>query len=80
MYKNIQVLQHYLPWFVLLDSILNLCEKLPQIYSYSAEDVARRCSRKLAFLKILDNPQRNGKHLCWSLFLIKLQAGGLQLY
>ena len=44
----------------------------------NAEAVARKCSRKKIFLKILENSQKN---ICARiLFSINFQPGGLQLY
>ena len=40
----------------------------------SAETVVQKCSVKKVFLEILQNAQ--GKHLCQSLFLIKLKVWG----
>ena len=42
------------------------------------ETVAKTCSVKKVFLEVSQNSQ--AKHLCQSLFLIKLQASSLQFY
>ena len=50
-----------------------------QLTCMDLEAVDRRCSSKYVSLKIFTNV--TGKHLSWSIFLIKLQAlTGLQLY
>ena len=47
------------------------------ILTYFKSTVARRCSIKKLFKNF---PKFTGKHLCRSLFLIKLQGSGHQLY
>ena len=42
------------------------------------EAVVKKCSVKKVFLEILQ--KLTGKGLCQSLFLVKLQASGLQLH
>ena len=47
------------------------------ILTYFKSTVARRCSIKKLFKNF---PKFTGKHICRSLFLIKLQGSGQQLY
>ena len=73
----------------MLDRVLNTPLNLSSLSSfctatlvltnfYNSRSSYRRCSIKEAVFEKF--PIFTGKHLCWNLFLIKLQPSGLQLY